>query len=128
MSVHPEDANLEKVKPGPEPLETAPSPALEHPKEPDFLKGVTVNVMATDGTDGGHQLSARELELVGGALELLRKEGVVKALQKVEANRFLTETQDTYLYLVFEGPLEFWAHVGKSARVNLKTGKVGVLV
>jgi len=119
---------MENVKLNPELLETKPNSVLEHPSEPDLLKGVTVNVVAVDGTDGGHQLSERELELLSGALELLRKEGVVTALQKVEANRILGETEDGYLYLALEGALEFWAHVGKHSSVNLKTGKVGVVV
>ena len=111
---------MEHVKPSSEPL--------EHSKEAALLEGVTVNVMATDGTDGGHQLSERELELLSGALELLRKERVNGKLQKVEANRFMEETEDGYLYLVLEGALEFWAHVGKSESANLKTGKVRVAI
>lgn len=120
MTDHPGESKMEHVKPSPEPLERS--------KEAVLLEGVTVNVMAVDGTDGGHQLSERELELLSGAHELLMKEGVRAKLQKVEANRMMKETEDGYLYLVLEGALEFWAHVGKSARVNLETGKVGVVL
>ena len=89
---------------------------------------LTVNVFDAEGKDGGHALSEREQMLLDKALELLRKEGVNAKLQKVEANRFMAETKDTYMYLVLEGALEFWAHVSKTARVNLKTGKVGVVL
>lgn len=111
---------MENVKPNPEPLERS--------KEAALLEGVTVNVIAVDGTDGCHQLGERELELLREALELLMKEGVSGKLQKVEANRMMKETEDGYLYLVLEEALEFWAHVGKSEAVNLKTGKVRVVV
>jgi len=62
MNNHPEEGNREHITPSPEPLETFPQSALEHPAGPDFLSGVTVNVLTVNDAGGGHPLSERELE------------------------------------------------------------------
>ena len=40
----------------------------------------------------------------------------------------MPDIRDSCLFLSLEGALEFWAHVSKRAGVNLKTGKIAVVL
>jgi hypothetical protein len=74
----------------------------------------------------GLELSEREQAMVTAALELLKLNGVDRALERAEVNRALEERTTGFLYLVFEGALTFYVQVGKTPRVNLGSGNVVV--
>ena len=59
---------------------------------------------------------------------MLLRAGVDAKLHKVEASRTMPDIRDSCLFLSLEGALEFWAHVSKRAGVNLKTGKIAVVL
>ena len=105
----------------------------EH-KELD-LSGVTVVLIAADGSDAQGGLLEAEQKLVRAVHALLGADEHFKALpnpklERIEVNRGLRLEDDGMMGLRYsvQGavPQEFWGHYGKSDRVAWKSGKVTV--
>ncbi|WP_309570980.1 hypothetical protein [Deinococcus sp.] len=79
--------------------------------------------------------TARQQRLYAAAAALIEAAPEFAALpaptpSRAEVNVGLHETQRGYLYLRYDvpggTPQEFWAHVGRAARLNWKTGQASV--
>lgn len=95
------------------------------------LTVIGANGQVTPGvTERQHALLKAATTLIQAAPEFHHL--VHPVLSRAEVNAGLEETQRGYLYLRYDVtgsvPQEFWAHVGKTAHLNWKTGQLGVPV
>ncbi|MBB5377689.1 sarcosine oxidase delta subunit [Deinococcus metalli] len=83
---------------------------------------------ASEPTDRQRQLYAAAAAQIEAAPEFAALHGA--APSRAEVNVGLPDTQRGYLYLRYDvpggTPQEFWAHVGRAARLNWRTGQVTV--
>ncbi|THF85082.1 hypothetical protein E7T09_18805 [Deinococcus sp. KSM4-11] len=89
---------------------------------------VPASAAGAEPTERQEQLYAAAAAQIEATPEFATLKGATPS--RAEVNVGLDETQRGYLYLRYDvpgaTPQEFWAHVGRTARLNWKTGQLTV--